>query len=280
MMYGIMAVAFIGMIIGLQKEKGGAAWGRPMAILCIIIALGAAGMKMFGGKPGGKTADINTRYQEIKGEVLGAHLAQKYAGKKALILLPPEMPVMGEQPAEPPYKGVLSGLEKALGSTVQVVGKLEPKMPDDVRAKLQAASGAGGPEDMAMMPEGQMWFNVKTLNTELEAYKGKFDILICLTSLPGVEVMGMGNVKMDPYTKLTIWPDKNVTIALAEGGINKLGRAIRDGKIVAAVTYKQQISDDAWDKEPPSDLQEAFGKRFVLITPENLTQNMAYFSTK
>jgi len=280
MMYGIMAVAFIGMVIGLQKEKGGAAWGRPVAILCIIIALGAAGMKMFGGGKGGQAADINTRYQQIKGEVLGGYLAEKFSGKRALILLPPEMPVMGQQAGDPPYKAVLSGLEKAMGG-VQIVGKIEPKMPADIKAKLEKSMGAAGaPEDMAMMPEGQMWFNVAVLNKELEAYKDKFDVLVCLTSLPGVEAMGMGmgTVRMDPYTKLTIWPDKNVKVALAEGGINKLGKAIFDGKICAAVTYKQQISDKAWDEQPPSDLKEAFGMRFVLITPDNVKENMAYFS--
>ena len=283
MMYvGIMVVAFIGMVIGLRKEKGGAAWGRPVAILCIIVALLAAGMKMKTMFGGGNTeaANINTRYLGIKGEVLGGYLNQKFAGKKALVLLPPEMPAMGEQTGEPSYKAVLNGIKKAMPG-VTIVAEVEPKMPESVKAALAKASGgANGPEDMVMMPEGQMWFDVSILNKELEAYKGKFDLLICLVNLPGVEPMSMGmpGARMEPYTKLGVWADKNIKIALSEGGIGRLGRSILDGKICAAVVCQQKISDDAWDKQPPSDLQAAFDMRFVLITPENVKQNMSYFS--
>lgn len=282
MMYvGIMVVAFIGMVIGLQKEKGGAAWGRPVAILCIIVALAAAGMKMKTMFAGGNTeaASINARYLGIKGEVLGGYLAQKFSGKKALVLLPPEMPAMGEQTGEPSYKSVLNGIKKAMPG-VEIIAEVEPKMPESVKAALAKASG--GPEDMAMMPEGQMWFNVAILNKELEAYKGKFDLLICLTNLPGVEPMSMGmpGAKMEPYTKLAVWSDKNVKIALAEGGVGRLGKAIFEGKICAAVVYQSKISDDAWDKQPPSDLKTAFDMRFVLITPENVKENASYFTAR
>lgn len=282
MMYGIMVVAFIGMVIGLQKEKGGAAWGRPVAIVCILIALAAAGVTMFGGGAGGGAgaANINLRYQAIKGEVLGRELSGQFAGKRAVILLPPEMPTMGE-PGEPIYKSVLEGLKKGMGN-VTIVAEIEPKMPADVKARMEQQMAAGGMEDMGMM-EGQMWFNVASLNQELQPHKGNFDLLICLTGLPGLEgAQGMmaPGVRMEPYTNLDVWKDGDVKIALAEGSINRLGRAINDGKIVAAVTYKQQIDADAWEKQPPSDLQEAFNMRFVLITPQNVREHMAYFTTR
>lgn len=280
MMYAIMAVAFIGMVIGLQKEKGGAAWGRPMAILCILIALGAAGVTMFGGGGGSsKAADINTKYQMIKGEVIGNELAKNFAGKRVLFLLPPETPVASGQTGDLPYKAVLGSLKKAL-SGAQIVAEVEPKMPADIKAKVQAQMQAGG-EDMGMM-EGQMWFNVAALNKELAPYKGQFDLIVCLTGLPGVETGDMAmmapGVRQEPYTKLDIWTDANVKIALVEGGINRLGKGINDGKIVAAVTYKQQIASDAWDKQPPSDLKAAFDMRFVLITPQNVREHMSYFT--
>jgi hypothetical protein len=282
MMYAIMVVAGIGMIIGLQKEKGGAAWGRPMAIVCIIIAVGAAVFQMMGGGgKGGAQGGIEEAYRNVKGEKLGVYLAGKFAGKKALVLLPPEMPMMGgEQPAEPAYKAVLEGLEKGLGGKVQIVGKIEPKMPEDVKAKLQSAMGAGGaPEDMAMMPEGQMWFDVPALDKELASYKGKYDMLICLTSLPGVDMMMPmgGGKKPIPIGKLSIMKDDKVKLVLAEGSINKFGRAIQSQKVVAAVTYKQNIDEKAYEEMPPKELDAAFDMRFVLITPETLSQYASYF---
>jgi hypothetical protein len=276
-----MVVAGIGMIIGLQKEKGGATWGRPMAVVCIIIAVGAAVFQMMGGGGGkGKQTSIEEAYRNVKGEKLGVYLAGKFAGKKALVLLPPEQPPMGgDQPSTPAYEDTLKGLETGLGGKIQIVGKIEPKMPADVKAKLQAAAGAGAPEDMAMMPEGQMWFDVPTLEKELAPYKGKYDMLICLTSLPGVDMMmPMGGGKRSvPIGKLSIMSDKTTKVVLAEGGVGKFGRYIQGQKVVAAVTYKQNIDEKAYEEMPPKDLDQAFDMRFVLITPENLAQNLSYF---
>lgn len=227
-----------------------------------------------GGKREPPAVSINRRYQVIKGRALGGYLAETFPGKRALILLPPEMPGMIGATGEPPYKAQLAGLKRAM-TGMEIVAKVEPKMPAEMKARFAKAlaDAKGG---MLMMPEEMRWFSVARLNEELHPYEGKYDILICLTSLPGVEPIPTG-MREEPYTKLTCWTDPTIKIALSEGGVARLGKAIADGKICAAVTYGQNIPDDAWDKQPPADLMEAFGKRFVLITPDNIQEHQSYF---
>lgn len=274
-LYLIMAVAFIGMVVGLQKEKAGATWGRPVAILCILVAVAAAIYSMVGGgKP--DTGNRERAYREIKGRKVGTYLAGKFSGKKIVVLLPPEtaMPQEGGE-SELPHKAVLEGFTKGLDGKLEVVGTIDPKMPADIKAKMEKAMADGG-EGM-MMAEGQPWFGVKELNKELEAYKGKYDILVCLTGLPGVEPP-MGNRRgFVSVMQLSAMKDKEVKIAMAEGGIAKFGKAIQSGKVIAAVSHKRDMKDEDYDKDPVKDLDEAFGTRFVLVTPENVKEHSAQF---
>jgi hypothetical protein len=184
----------------------------------------------------------------------------------------------GEEPSEPGYVAVMKGMEKGFGGQITIVSKIEPKMPADIKQKMQAAM-AGGEGDMGMMPEGQMWFDVPALENELTPFKGQYDLLICLTNLPGMDTMPMmGGKKPVSLSKLSIWKEKDVKVVLAEGGINKFGGMIQSGKIPAAVTYKQNIEEAAYENMPPKELDAAFDMRFVLITPETLGQYASYFN--
>jgi len=246
--------------------------------LCVVLpsttmAQGILG-RLFGG--GGDAGNLERQYRAIKGRKLGAFLAGKFAGKRAVILLPAETPAMGgeeNEPGEKPHVAVLEGLKDAMGD-IKIVGTIEPKMPDDVKAKIKVAGGEG---DMMMMPEAMQWFGVKQLNKELAAYKGKYDLLICLTGLPGVEMMGMGGLRVVAFTELTCWTEKGVSVALAEGGVGRFRSRIESGAICVAVCYKRGISEAEYDRRPARDLDEAFGMRFVLITQENVKKNLTYF---
>jgi hypothetical protein len=186
------------------------------------------------------------------------------------------MPDEGE--SIPSYKAVLDGLKKGIAGKLTIVGQVEPKMPADVKTKLAAAMGQGGPEDMAMMPEAQLWFNVPALNKELAPYKGKYDLLVCLTCLPGVDMMPtIGGRKPVPVTELSIMSDDKVKLVLGEGGVWKFGPMIQVRKVVAAVTYRRDIREEAYEQMPPKGLDAAFAMRYVLITPENLTKYKPYF---
>jgi len=242
--------------------------------LCVVLPSTTMGQgilgRLFGG--GFDAGNLERQYRVIKGRKLGAFLAGKFAGKRAVVLLPPEVPVMGDA-GERPHVAVLAGLKAELKG-VQIVGMIEPKMPAAVKAKIMAAGGEG---DMMIMPETQMWFGVKKLNKELEAYKGKYDLLICLTGLPGVQPMMMGGKKVVSYHELNVWKDKRISVAIAEGGIGRFRSRIESGSICAVVAGKRQIPDADYEKRPAKDLDEAFGTRFVLIASENVAEYAEYF---
>ena len=246
--------------------------------ICVVsssttMARGILG-RLFGG--GGNVGNLERQYRVIKGRKLGVFLAGKFAGKRAVVLLPPEVPVMGgaaNEPGEWPHIAVLAGLKAELKG-VEIVGMIKPKMPADVKAKIKASGGDGY---IMMMPEAMQWFGVKQLNRELAAYKGKYDLLICLSRLPGVRPLGMGRRKAVSFPELTCWTEKGVSVAIAEGGISRFKSRIESGTICAVVCGKRQIPDADYEKPPAKDLDEAFGTRFALITPENVRKYWMYF---
>jgi hypothetical protein len=243
-------------------------------LFALCVALSPTTMAQEGGNHG---VNIERQYRVLKGRKLGAFLAGKFPGKRALILLPAETPAM-RGVGEKPHVAVLDGLKAELGG-VEIVGVIEPKLPAAVKAALRAGMGGPGGERM-IMPENMQWFGVRKLNKELAAYKGKYDILVCLTSLPGVSPMPMGPRKAVPFTELTCWDEKGVSVAIAEGGISKFGSRIESGAICAVVTGKRQIPDADFERPPAKGLDEAFNTRFVLITPENMAKHAEYFPTR
>jgi hypothetical protein len=121
---------------------------------------------------------------------------------------------------------------------------------------------------------------VPALEKELAPFKGQYDLLICLTNLPGLDIMsmmGMGAKQPVPLSKLSIWKERDVKVVLAEGGINKFGGMIQSGKIPAAVAYKQNIPETAYETMPPKELDAAFDMRYVLVTTETIGQFRSYF---
>ena len=248
--------------------------------LCVALSSTTVAQGIFTRLFGGSTryaADMEAQYRVVKGRKLGAFLAGKFAGKRAVVLFPPEAPVMGGEegdPGEMPHVAVFEGLKAVMGKDIEIVGTIKPRMPADVKAKIKAAGGEG---DMMMMPEAMEWFGVKELNKELAAFKGKYDIFICLTRLPEVEMMGMRGLRAITFAKLTCWTEKGVSVAIAEGGISRFRSQIESGAICAAVSYKMQIPDADYEKRPAKDLDEAFSTRYVLITQENVAKHAAYF---
>jgi hypothetical protein len=257
---------------------------RFLPALCLALSLSCPAQdlvdQIFGKKGGDDQLSIEVAYRRVKGAKAGVYLAKRFPGKKVLVLLPAEMPGLGGNQAEPAFKATLDGLRAGLGGKLPIVGVVEPKMPAAIKARVQAAMGGMQPGGMAMMPEGQLWFDVPALNKELAPFKGKYDLLVCLTSLPGTHMMpGMMNGKKAVgFDKLDFWLDPNVSVVLLEGGVNKFLRLIQVGKIIAAATYKQNITEEAYEKAPPRNLADAFNMRFVLITPENIAQHMSYFA--
>jgi hypothetical protein len=260
-----MVVAGIGMLIGLSKQKAGAAWGKPVAMICILVALGTAVMNIVNTSKGGNTKGIVARemqYQKIKGEKLGAYLAEKYSGSKTLIIVEP---TMGGATTKKKPNVVLEGLKKGFGDKITVVAEISPTIPEKalkaLKSQMPVMEGGGeGMEGEEMMPPMEYWYKAALLNKLLDEYKDKYDMIITLIGLP----QDARNLKVLKNKK------SRPKVAVAEGSIYELRGAIKAGVIVAAVTYnpKAEYKDNA----VPKKIDEAFKQRFLLLTPETVDQ--------
>ncbi|MBQ7649674.1 MAG: hypothetical protein IJS15_01875 [Victivallales bacterium] len=177
---------------------------------------------------------------------LGLYIKENFAGKKAVVIINPYLNV------EPPPS--LEGLKAGLGSDVEITEILKPKTPDTTDGKKP---------DM-LIPQ-EKWFTVKEVNNLLV---GKdFDICITLIGIPADAKMIGRDLNIEAL--------KGKKVFIGGGSIYNLKQAIVDGTITAAVFYKTDAIYD--DKPVPNKLDEAFDKRYVLITKDNVEQHKALF---
>lgn len=262
----VMVIAGIGMLIGLSKQKAGVAWGKPLAIGCIVVALIAALWNIIRTAQGPNTDGIvkkEMRYQEIGGEKLGSYLAEKYSGKKALLLKTPSVSSDGTGTPD----SLVKGLKEGLGSDVTIVAEVAPEIPKDASKAFAAEmpmEGAPGEEGMGMegemLPPLEYWYTAKIFDKIVGEHKDDIDIVITTIGLP----QDARNSKILRNKK-----DRPL-IAILNGSIYDLRGAFQPDMVVAAITYNPNA--EYGDDSIPKDLDEAFNKRFLLVTPDNLSQ--------
>lgn len=262
LLYMVMVLGAIGMVVGLVKDKAGTPWGRPVSLGGIVVVLLAviliAVAKMTGGANTQQVVDREVAFQKAAGKKLGTYLAEKYAGAKMLILSEPKM-------GNPSGKTnpLIDGFKEGVGTKLTLVAEISPEVPAD-KAKafsaempMEGPSGAGegaGP----MMPPLDYWYTAKIFD-ELIGKQTGFDMIVTTIGLP------------NDAGKSRILKDKaRPKIAVLNGTIYDLKAAIKPDMIVGAVTYNPKAIYD--DKPVPKDLDEAFNKRYLLVTPETLQQ--------
>ncbi len=260
----IMIVAGIGMVVGLAKQKSGADWGKPVAIVCIVVALIAAlwsSVRTLGGSNNAGVVDREITFQKLGGKKLGLYLAEKHAGAKVLILTEPKL---GSQTGKP--NPLVEGLKEGMGSKLTVAAEASPEVPAD-KAKAFAKEmpmegtpgGTSGGAQAEMMPPLEYWYTAKIFDALLGKYDGQFDLLVTTIGLP-----------QDARVSAILKGKSCPKIAVLNGSIYDLKAAFKPTMIVAAITYNPKAVYD--DKPVPRDLDEAFGKRFLLVTPDTLQQ--------
>jgi len=264
----IMLLAAAGMIVGAQKHKAGVRWGKPLSAACIVLVLLCAFSRMFSG--GGtasasrKLAEYQIRYQEICGEKLGKYLAGKYADKKVVIITQPKMPMDSDSEVEQIPDPLLEGLRTGFGDSVTIIDEVSPELPKGMgepgmMGGMMATpeGGAGGEDAGMMMPPMDSWFTPKAFDKIARRYKGRCDLIVTMMGLP--EAVG----------KMDFWElEKRPKVVVANGAVSMLKRYIKDGDVVAAISFNPGGSYD--EHPPPEDLDEAFAKRYLLVTPENV----------
>ncbi len=252
-LYAILAIAAIGAFVGWSNAKKGAAWGQPMTIACAVVAIGMgfylAYLNSFGGGATSASRNREEEYQKIMTKKLALFIKEKFSGKKAVVIIDPYLEI-----DNPPS---LEGLKDGFGGVVEIVEVIKPDAP-------KRPEGDPGMNPGILEPQ-EKWYRAKSLDKVLTGKN--FDICVTLMGLPA-DTRVQGN-------SLSIPALKNKKVFIGGGSIYNLKQAIISGAVTAAVSYKTDAIYD--DKPVPSKLDEAFDKRFALITKDNVAQYKTLF---
>ncbi|MBP1582733.1 MAG: hypothetical protein J6866_02150 [Victivallales bacterium] len=258
-----VAVMIIGAVIafiGMNKQKEGATWGQPVAILGAVIAIIAALwgiVRNVSGADYSAARDRELEYQRIQTRHLGEYLASKFAGSKALVIKDTMLYYNfdGSEIANP-LDTQLEGLKQGIGSAITIVNEVCPPLPKLERRVEKGPNGEEMPMD-ELIPPMEMWFKPADLDKLLKS-AGDYDMIIALVSFP------MGSFGSKSPAKATLEKKKVVLIG---GDSSVYGYLFKQGIAVAAVTHNPNA---VYDDEPiPSDKQKAFDKRYLMLTAEN-----------
>ena len=248
----IMLAAGIGMVVGLVKQRSAAAWAKPLTVACALIALVCALAHMVPGDardPDEIVERNELEYLRISTEKLGRYLAQKYAGSKALVLVDPPSAFNQERTA-----ALLRGLESGLAGKISIEARKSPDPPETARQTVAAASD-GATEDVR--PPMDYWLTAEAFDALIEKHTETCDLVITMIGVPSdVSQMRLWNLSNRPK------------LALACGSVYELRGLIASGDIVAAVAFSPEAVFG--NEEPPGDIEAAFRRRFLLLTPENV----------
>lgn len=248
----IMLAAGIGMVVSLMKQRSGAAWCRPVTLVCALIALTCALTRIMPRRPPDpQERDRNElEYLRIKTEALGRHLAQKFAGSKALVLIDPPSSLNRERTA-----ALLEGLKRGFNGRVSIGSEAFPQRP----ASAGGASDDGGPrpESEGVSQPMDYWLTREEFDSLVEKHLETCDLVVSMIGVPA------------DAEKMRLWslPDRP-KVALASGSVFELRHLIGNGSIVAAVAFSPEAVFS--NERPPADVNEAFKRRFLLLTTENV----------
>jgi len=257
----IMVAAAWGMFHGLQKQKAGVRWGKPMAIACALLALLVA-LSHTASQRGPSIKNIVNRemaYQRVSARKLGMHLAQKYANSNAIIIVQPSV-TGGDADRE---NALVEGLKEEMEDAINIVGEVSPDIPAAAKQafamEMPPEGEEGGEAGAEMLPPLEYWFTAELFDKLVKRHCKQADLIITTIGLP------------QDLKKMKFWMMKNrPKLAVAGGSVYELKKPIKAKAVVAAITYSPQAVYE--DKPPPDDLEEAFKKRFLMVTPENIDQ--------
>lgn len=187
--------------------------------------------------------EVETRakneYSCISTEYLGKFLANSFPDSKALI-------IYDSVSTSKLMEQRMTGLRKGIEGKIEIVKELgfPTKIPKDIPPNMMRISDFVKAEDF---------------NMAMKKYP-QANLVISLIGLP------------EDIQEMQIWQiedkKKRPKLAVFGGDIDQLANAIKADFIQALVVYRPM--DKYVNQLPPSDLEEAFKRRFILITPQNI----------
>jgi hypothetical protein len=242
-----MVLALVGMVACAKKQRTNPG-AQPVAIglLVVVVICGITILFKTGTLGQGETQRLienELKYAQSQAYVLGKYLKETYPEATVLIVADRNYEKSNRQ------QKLIDGLQEGLGgaSTPVTIDTLE--IPKDKKGMA--------PEEMDMMPLEEI-MTAKEFDALVKKHPHS-NLIISMIGLPR------------DADKMKLWKkeeSKRPKIALLNGDIHNLGRAIKAGFIVAAVSYKPGVK---FTEDPcPEDPEKAFEERYIIITPKNI----------
>lgn len=272
-LYVLMILAAGGMLFGNKKYKAkGVAWGRPLAGACGVLALVFA-IWLIAMQLGGRQAQVDeiieneNKYYAAKLQFLADYLTENHGDKTYLVIMNQETEHNRER--NQILRNALKGL------TVDTWFELEPQLPPEMLAE-------GMPEEAMMDPMMEEMLTPERFNQIITDHPD-VDAVISTVGLP-MEYQRLVVFNRGAYDEYKSKHSKEPpALVLLDAYIFDLKGSINGKQILAAVTYNPG-ADYRPDEDVPSDYKEAFKKRYLLITPENVkemaTEHESLFATE
>jgi hypothetical protein len=213
------------------------------------------------------------RYNYAAGEALGRHLAENNSGSRALLLVEPTWP--GEK-ADILQTSIEEGLRQGMGSNLDLVDVVPVDPPPGYTERVRESMKAGridpppGVSDdwiPILERDHSRWFSSNYLAALLASRKGTCDVLISAVGVP----------RDFANSRLLNSSDLPKTFAVLNPPDMPMARLVSGGVVDALVVIKP--SANPWEdaNSAPADIAEAFEKRFILVTQENLQEMAAAY---
>lgn len=275
LMYVLMILGGAVMIYALLKYKQGYPWGKAVAVVAALLTLVLAFGNLFtgGGPDARKISERNRRYQEVAAEKLGAHLAEEYPNAKTVILSHMDyskiQSATGDENGDkemPSSIAKIKAQEEALregaDGGLDIINVIHPEVPEETLSRMEGAEGPEGEMiDPMFLEEMGMMMEAEDYNEIIDGELDDCELFVMLTDPPyEIEKLDLWRMNNPPKTAL-----------LNPGVMNKLENAVEQGLAVAIVSYKPD-ADYQMKDAVPKDLDKAFDKRYILITPDNLDE--------
>lgn len=240
-------------------------WGKFLTIVCgfLIIFLALSTM-MCSTDEATVYRAMEKEYQAIKAEGLAKALVKRRNGKaggKALIIVPSSAKTRPESIAY-----VIEGLKKGFGSAITITTIESPQMPASLKSQN---SVAGIPEEYEMPIEEWLTAEVfdKIINNNPEC-----NVVVSLIGLPQSidELYSLRFFDLDKDNKKYATASDRPLLGVLNANIHELKVFLLEKLITVLVVHNPAAKFDA--KPPPSDFDEAFKKRFVLLDFSNVEE--------
>ncbi len=238
--YGaIMVIALIGMIICSKKQKTNPAMQPIAFVLFIVVVIGGVMLLRETGTFGGQESSLlknEMAFYASQGTEVGQYLAQNNPGKKVLLLV--------EDVNNENVKGLANALKEGYGGEVVLdtigVTQQNPEMPMPLYMIMKAADF-----DAALEKNADAGIVVSTIGLPQDALRMKY-----------------WKTAADKRPMLFL-------IGTPSGQISGLAAAVAKGDIAGVVVSNPEAK---YDVAAPSDPNEAFDIRYVLVDKNNVEQ--------